>query len=494
MLVIVHLHSQIWLATADTISAIVAVASLLFVVCLLALRNASNRLQQTQREKDEILGEELRMFDFLHHLGLAIEKDITHNQLYKEIVEGFSKVLNADGGGLYLLSEDEKNLLPKYISPDCPPLVGVPVEIRYRAKKDPRALDSYMRLAKIGVDEGVLGAAHTAGECIYVPSVKGHDSFRDDFVRYEEDVSALIAPLKHGGRDLGVIAVVKMGKQGGFSSNDFEVFRSVSEQSAFAMGNAMTHQELTEKRKLDEEISTAREVQNVLLPSREPNIPGYRVSGSNTPARMISGDYFDYMELEDDRSGIVIADVTGKGLPAGLLMAMCRSLLRVAAKNTTSPTEALAQVNRYLFPDVREDMFVSLAYVIINGPTGDLCLSRAGHDAPMMYRSNTRSIEMIKPPGLAIGIDEGGVFERVTKDFPLHMESGDCFLLYTDGVCEAVDKLDNEFGSQRLEEEFLKSAPMGAEAVVDSIKQAVATFAGDLPQMDDITVIAIEKR
>lgn len=487
-------HFQVLLAAVDTISAIVAVASLLFVVCLLALRKASRLLQQTQREKDEILGEELRMFDFLHHLGLAIEKDITRNQLNKEIVEGFSKVLNADGGGLYLLSEDGKNLAPKYISPDCPPLVGVPVEIRHRAQKDPRALDSYMRLAKVAVDEGVLGASLTAGECIHIPSVKGHEAFRDHFVRYEEDVSALISPLKHGGRDLGVVAVVKMEENGGFSRNDFEVFRSVSEQSAFALGNAMIHQELTEKRKIDEELSTAREVQNVLLPSGEPNIPGYRVSGSNTPARMISGDYFDYMELEGDRSGIVIADVTGKGVPAGLLMAMCRSVLRVSAKNTTSPSEALAQVNRHLFPDVREDMFVSLAYVMINGSTGDLCLSRAGHDAPMMFRSNTRSIEMIKPPGLAIGIDEGDVFERVTKDLSLRMESGDCFLLYTDGVCEAVDKHDNEFGSERLEQEFLKSAPMGAEAVVDSIKLAVASFAGDLPQMDDITLIAIEKR
>jgi len=192
----------------------------------------------------------------------------------------------------------------------------------------------------------------------------------------------------------------------------------------------------------------------------------YRVHGSNTPARMISGDYFDYIELPEGRSGIVIADVTGKGVPAGLLMAMCRSVLRVSAQNTSSPSEALAQVNRHLFPDVREDMFVSLAYVILNNGTGDLSMSRAGHDAPLMFRSNTRTIEWIKPPGLAIGIDEGDVFERVTKDLSLVMESGDCLLLYTDGVCEAVDKDENEFGAKRLENEFLKSAPMGAEAVV----------------------------
>ena len=482
------------LAKVNTVSAVVAVSAILFVACLLALRKVGILLHQTQKEKEEILGEEMRMFDFLHHLGESIEKDITSRQLNKEIVEGFSKVLGADGGCLYLLSEDRKNLVPKYISPDCPPLVGVPVEILHRAKRDPRAMESYVRLTKVGVGEGVLGATLATGECLHVPHVKDHESFRDDFVRYEEDVSALLSPLKHGGRDLGVVAVVKRSLYGKFSRNDFEVFRSVSDQSAFAMGNAMIHQELSEKRKLDDEIRTAREVQNVLLPSKAPNVQGYRISGSNTPARIISGDYFDYIKLADGRSGIVIADVTGKGVPAGLLMAMCRSVLRVSAQNTSSPSEALAQVNRHLFPDVREDMFVSLAYVILDAGSGDLCMSRAGHDAPLMFRSNTRSVEWIKPPGLAIGIDEGDVFERVTKDLPLHMESGDCLLLYTDGVCEAVDKNDHEFGSKRLEDEFLKSAPMGAEAVVSSIREAVSSFAGDLPQMDDITLIAIEKR
>jgi len=301
--------------------------------------------------------------------------------------------------------------------------------------------------------------------------------------------------LKYGGHDLGVIGVVKKRAGGGrFTDNDFKVFSSLAEQSSFAMGNAKIHVELTEKRKMDDELRTAREVQNVLLPSKTPNIPGYRVDGSNKPARVISGDYFDYIKIDDKHSGVVIADVTGKGVPAGLLMAMCRVVLRMSAKNTSSPSKALAQVNRLLFPDVREDMFVSLAYVVIENGTGNLCISRAGHDAPLMYRSDARTLETIKPPGLAIGIDEGDVFERVTKDFQLHMDSGDCLLLYTDGVCEAVNKEDEEFGADRLEKEFLKFAPMGSEEVVRGIREAVEAFVGDLPQMDDITLIAIEKR
>ena len=139
-------------------------------------------------------------------------------------------------------------------------------------------------------------------------------------------------------------------------------------------------------------------------------------------------------------------------------------------------------------------MFVSLVCLTIDGPNGHIRLARAGHDAPILFRSGTGTIEKIKPPGVALGIDEGEVFERVTKDLDLTLESGDCLLLYTDGVCEAVDKDDNEFGAERLEKEFIKSAPMGAEVVVESVKKAVSDFAGDEPQMDDITMIALEKR
>ena len=478
----------------EPVYAVMAVLVTAFAVCLLAWRKTGKRLGQIQREKDEIVGEEKRMFDFLHQIGMVIEKYITPAQLYKEIVEGFGKVLSSDGGAIYLLDEDRQYLVPKYISLDCPPLVSVPKEITNRAKEDPRALRSYLMLSKIDADEGMLGTTLTTGSSLHIANLKDHPAMYDSLLGGDSDVSAMLSSLQYGGRDLGVIAVVRRHENGPFTDNDFDVFRSVAEQSAFAMGNAMIHQELSEKRKMDDELRAAREVQNVLLPSEDPHIPGYRVYGSNTPARMISGDYFDYIDLSDNRSGVVIADVTGKGVPAGLLMAMCRSVLRLTAKETVSPSEVLGMVNRHLFPDVREDMFVSLIYIVLDNNNGKLRMSRAGHDAPLMFRSATGEVELIKPPGLALGIDEGSVFERVTKDLEIEMESGDCLLLYTDGVCEAVDDHDNEFGSVRLEKAFIKSAPMGAEVVVESIKEAVSDFAENQPQMDDITLIAIEKK
>ncbi len=349
-------------------------------------------------------------------------------------------------------------------------------------------------LARTGAHEGLLGQVISSEGSMRIESLKGHDLLSASSALYQGDSSAMLSTLQYGGRNIGVVVVIRNHANGLFSDNDYDVFRSVSEQSAFAMGNAMIHQELTEKRKLDDELRTAREVQNVLLPSGEPHIPGYRAYGSNTPARMISGDYFDYIDLPDNRTGIVIADVTGKGLPAGLLMAMCRSVLRLTAKTTVSPSEALGLVNRHLFPDVREDMFVSLIYIVLDNDTGNLKMSRAGHDAPMLYRSKTDKIETVKPPGLALGIDSGDVFDRVTKDQEIDMHHGDVLLLYTDGVCEAVNDDDVEFGLAKLEQVFCRTAAMGSERVVESIRREVSVFSGNQPQMDDITMVALERK
>lgn len=461
----------------------------------LYLRRTLKQLERATREREALEGEEARMFDFLHVLGSAIERDRSTGRLHKVIVDGVEEVVGADGGALYLLSDDRQFLVPRYISEDCPPLVGVPVEVARKAKRDPRAMESHLRLAKVPVEEGILGHALRAGEPILVPDVKNHDAFRDAFLRYEGDVTALIAPLKHGGKDIGVLAVAeKIKNDEPFTQNKFVVFKSMAEQSSFALGNAIIHAEAQEKRKLEDELHTAREVQRVLLPQEDPVVPGYRIAGTNIPARIISGDYYDYIDLNEGRFGVAIADVSGKGVPAGLLMAMCRSALRSVARNDPSPSAALGSVNRQLFPDIREDMFISMAYAILEGDGGRVVMSRAGHDPALLYRKADGSVTAIKSPGLAVGIDEGDVFERVTKDHVLEMHAGDCLLFHTDGVREAMDTSEEEFGLDRMTRAFAEGAMYGASSAIDSVQRALRSFAGTAPQMDDITLIAVEKR
>jgi len=462
---------------------------------LVIWRHYSVRLAAARDVTETLQGEESRMFDFLHDLGCAIQGDTSLHKLYRMIVDGIDSVVTARGGALYLISEDGAYLVPQYVSEQCPPLVSVPEEILKRAARDPRALESHLRLAKVPVAQGLLGHCLSLGEALLVPDAKSHPAFRDALVGFEGDVEVLAAPLRHAGKDLGVLAVARLKEDGaGFTGNDFAVFRSVAEQSAFAIGNARIHREAQEKRAIESELRTAREVQRVLLPSTGPVVAGYRISGSNLPARIISGDYYDFIDLGEGSHGVAIADVSGKGVPAGLLMAMCRSVLRSIAQGEKSPARALAGVNRQLFEDIREDMFISMIYVIIDGTDGRISMSRAGHDAAFCYRKKTGAVEAIKPPGLALGVDGGEVFERITRDHEISLSSGDCLLLFTDGVKEAVDAKEEEFGMDRVAEAFRQAAPLGAQAAIDAVYREVKMFTGDSPQMDDITLVAIEKR
>lgn len=245
---------------------------------------------------------------------------------------------------------------------------------------------------------------------------------------------------------------------------------------------------------MDVELRNAREVQRILLPQQEPVISGFRVSGTNLPARVISGDYYDYIDMGGGKYGIAIADVSGKGVPAGLLMAMCRSSLRSVAPGKTSAAEVLAAVNRQLFPDIREDMFISMAFCIVDGADGRMTMARAGHDPALWFRRSVGKVEELKPPGLALGVDEGTVFERVTKDIDLVLEPGDCVLLHTDGVREAIGSEEEEFGMERMTDCFRVAAPLGSESVLARIQEELGQFTGDGPQMDDITLVAIEKK
>ena len=461
---------------------------------VLAVRRIKGQLRSKHEELNAFEGEEQRMFAFLHDLGSAIGSDTTMTGLYRLIVEGVDKVVTARGGALYLLEETRSKLQPKYLSAECPALVGVPLEIRKKAERDPRALESHLRLAQVPAEDGIFGAVLSAGEALNVPDLKTHESCRDGFSNYGGDIAALIAPLRHGGKDLGILAVTRKKEDGAFTANDFAVFRTVAEQSAFAIGNALVHREASEKRQMEGELRNAREVQRVLLPQGEPVVPGYRISGTNMPARIISGDYYDHLDLGDGRHGVVIADVSGKGVAAGLIMAMCRSVLRSLAGAHESPVEALGRVNRQIFPYIKEDMFISLFYAVIEGHEGTVKFARAGHDPALLYRAEERTVSLIKPPGLALGIDEGDVFDRVTKVQEIRMNPGDCLLFHTDGVKEAVNAAGEEFGMDRLRDAFRDSASLGAEATIRSVERELARFVGEAPQMDDVTLVAVEKR
>jgi len=214
----------------------------------------------------------------------------------------------------------------------------------------------------------------------------------------------------------------------------------------------------------------------------------------NMPARQMSGDYYGYIRIDETQWGVAIADVAGKGVPASLVMAMCRSTLRCMTLENACASDVLHRVNRLLYPDIKEDMFISMAYVVLDDASNTATLCRAGHDSPLLYSARTQTVQKLNPPGMALGIDAGDVFDRITGEFTVTLEPNDCLILYTDGVTEALDSKGMEFGFKRMIQSIQASAHEGAAGIKKRLTDDLLNFIGTYPQNDDITVIVIRKK
>jgi sigma-B regulation protein RsbU (phosphoserine phosphatase) len=453
----------------------------------------ARRIRQLERSKEEIQVEETLVFDFLHGLGEAFTETIRPNDLHRLIVEGATRILDAHGGALYMADRTGKKLAPAFISKGCPPVVEVPSHILQQAASTPVALESFLRLHTIAMGDGIIGRVWQTGQ----PICLNEFSEAPELAKLRDSSfgtrSVLVAPLLYGKQNMGILALGNGPKGTPFSQSDFVVFKSIAEQSAFALYNAIIYSEANEKKRLDHDLQIARDIQRVLLPDEPPVINGFEITGINIPAKQVSGDYFDYIKVDDKRLGVAIADVSGKGVPASLIMAICRSTLRSQAVGNPSPADVLSKVNRQLYPDIKEDMFISMAYVVLDHAHGGVTMARAGHDAPLLYKHAAQEITRLKPPGMVVGIDSGNVFDRLTGDFAVPLERGDCLVLYTDGVTEALDSNGDEFGVERMIQGVQASAGDSASAIVTRVIDDVRSFVGSQPQNDDITLIAIRK-
>jgi phosphoserine phosphatase RsbU/P len=453
----------------------------------------SRRIRSLERSHEEIQVEETLVFDFLHGLGEAFRETIRPQQLHRLIVEGAVRILDAHGGALYVTDRTGGKLTPAFISKGCPPLVDVPPNILQQAAANPVALETFLRLHTIMPREGLIGHVWQTGQAICLNEFSEAPELAKLRGSAFGSVSVMATALRYGDQDLGVLALANGPMGTPFSQPDFVVFKSIAEQSAFALYNAIIYSMANEKKRLDHDLEIARDIQRILLPSEAPAINGFQISGINVPARQVSGDYFDYIQVDQERLGVAIADVSGKGVPASLIMAICRSVLRAEAARNPSPADVLRKVNRQLYPDIKEDMFISMAYLILDHQHDGVTLARAGHDAPLWYKRESQAVAPVKSPGMVVGIDSGSVFDRLTVDFAVPLERNDCLVLYTDGVTETLNSDGDEFGVDRMMQSVRASANDGAPAIVKRIIEDVREFTGSEPQNDDITLIAIRK-
>lgn len=244
---------------------------------------------------------------------------------------------------------------------------------------------------------------------------------------------------------------------------------------------------------LDQELSIATKIQTGLLPATTPDLSGFDVASYYLSAKEVGGDYYDFLPIDDDHLGMVVADVSGKSVPGSLIMTMTRSLLRMASEGQPSPTSTVKIVNRFLTPDVSPGMFVTLLYFVLQRRTREIKLVRCGHCAPLLVSTRHRKTVRLQPEGIALCLDRGGsVFESELKMQRFVLAPGDVLVCYTDGVTEAKSRGGEDYTEDRLRRIVSENALGSARDLVEAIVKDLAQHQRGEPQSDDITLLVLK--
>jgi serine phosphatase RsbU (regulator of sigma subunit) len=303
----------------------------------------------------------------------------------------------------------------------------------------------------------------------------------------------VVVPLVSQGELIGLLNLGPRLSQQEYSADDRKLLNDLATQTAPAVQVAQLvrqqQQQAQERERIEQELRVARLIQQTLLPKRVPEIAGWDVADFYQPAREVGGDFYDFLEFEDGHLGIIVGDVTDKGVPAALVMATTRTMLRASAQRLDSPGKVLRQVNDVLVPDIPPNMFVTCLYAILDPRSGRLRYANAGQDLPYQrHKGRPGDTSELRATGMPLGLMPGMAYEE--KEAML--EAGDSILFYTDGLVEAHDPHREMFGIPRLQG-FIGAHPGGAP-MIDFLLEELARFVGDSwEQEDDITLVTLQR-
>lgn len=247
---------------------------------------------------------------------------------------------------------------------------------------------------------------------------------------------------------------------------------------------------LIEKEKLEQELETARKIQNVLLPKSDPILEDFEIVSYYKSAKEVGGDYYDFHLIPKNLLGLTIADVSGKGVPGSLGMVMTRSILR-SQTYLADAFQTLSRTNALLYQDIKRGMFVTMLYVLLDLKQKSIQFANAGHN-PLLLAHAGGKVEVFNPPGIAMGLDKGERFNAKMQAVSISLKPGDAFLLYTDGITEAMNIQEKEFGEERLVEILGRNIGLPASGISAAVIQGLADFTQDAPQHDDITLMTVK--
>ncbi len=335
----------------------------------------------------------------------------------------------------------------------------------------------------------LLDDACRSGQPIFVDDVEGSARVPPAWRARFGSRTILVVPLLVADEPIGALLADDVDSAHMFSPRRVRILVGIANQAAIAIENARLQLQEAERARLGRELELAQEIQRTLLPQAAPEVEGYQVAYRWRSARQVGGDFFDFIRLDPSRTGLVIADVSDKGIPAALYMMFARTIMRAVAFSGRDPAPALQRANQLILSDSTSDMFVTAHYGVLDANSHRLAYSSAGHNLALHVRAADGGIDELTTSGLALGIIDDVQFEQKTID----LAEGDVVLFYTDGAIDMLDPGGGEFGNDRLAALLSEHKGESAESIAAAIDAGVHAWAAGEPQYDDFTLIVVKR-
>jgi serine phosphatase RsbU (regulator of sigma subunit)/CRP-like cAMP-binding protein len=410
---------------------------------------------------------ELRHMEQLIEAAKVVNSTLDLDKLLTLILDTALKIVEGDRGTLYLLDEKRKELWSKVLR------------------------GAELVTIKLPLGKGIAGYVGATGDTLNISDAYLDPRFNPEFDKKTGYRTQTILCMPMRNKDEKIIGVLQLlnKKKGVFTRDDEHFINALSIHASIAIENARLYEEEKAYHRMREEVRLAARIQGDLLPKVHPKIAGYDVAGTSIPAQEVGGDYFDYIPVDERRWAVCVGDVSGKGLPASLVMANLQATLRGQTYPGVSVKECVARSNRLLHRSTSADKFVTLFYGILDTGAHRLVFTNAGHDNPF-FLSNGKAPRRLATGGIVLGAIEEYPFEEASLD----LLPGDLLVIYSDGIAEAMNKRGEFFGEERIAEVVAAHRDRSAADLMEGLLSTVRKFVGKHPQSDDMTLLILKRK
>lgn len=437
------------------------------------------RIQDLEKEKALII-------ELMREIGDTISVELDMDKVLGKIVDAAIEGTSSKAASILLKDPTGDTLSVRYVKGLFPPVKPIKVD-QSVVLKESQIVDIF-KSTKISVGDTYIGLPASTGETLFIKDAEDDPRIIQTAKGIADIKSVIVTPLKLQDNIIGVLAVLNKSAGVSHTQSDLSLIQTLADQAAVTIRQFEMYKEIVEKKQAERDINIASEIQMSLLPRKFPSSQRLDMYGFSIPAKGVGGDYFDYIKFGQDKIGMIIADVSGKGVPAALIMVMIRSITRTVASLEKDANIVLSQLNNSLSGDIVEDRYATAFYCVLDAERRILNYSNAGHGPLLLFRNKTKEFELLDTEGMPVGIMPGVDYGQ---DFVI-LDKGDIGVLYTDGITEAMNESHDLYGLERLQDVIFKNHESSAKEISEKVLEDVNNFVAGAPQHDDETMIVFK--